>query len=193
MQFDENKLIEIAKPYFVSAREGDWGHALRVVRWIKELGQDRADLYLLVTAAYIHDIGWAGVAPKGKINDIDKMLKLEPQANANSARLVAEVLSKMQFTPSEIQTVNRLVAAADKHQSNQEDEEIIVDADSLSKLSIEHLQEKYEPTSFSDFINLWKKELPNRIRTKKGRELFPKLLSELERNLFPEIKPWEMK
>ena len=36
MKFDEQKLEEIAKPYFSSARAGDWEHALRVVKWVKE-------------------------------------------------------------------------------------------------------------------------------------------------------------
>src|SRR3989344_4810625 len=186
MNFDEQKIIEVAQPYFASARVGDWEHASRVVRWVKELGRGRDDLHLLITAAYIHDIGWSGVAPKGKIDDLDKMLELEPTANANSKKLVSEVLLKLQFTENDVATVNRLVAAADKHKSSQEDEEIIVDADSLSKLCIEHMQEKYEPGSFLRFLDLWKSELPNRIRIQRARELFPKLLSELEQKISQE-------
>lgn len=179
MKFDEEKLKEIAKPYFSSARSGDWEHALRVVKWVKELGNGRDDLNLLTTAAYIHDIGWSGVAPKGKI-DLDEMIKLEPKAHKGSSRLVSEILTKLQFTDSEIEKVNRLVSAVDRHRSKQEDEAIVVDADNLSKLCFEHLQEKYQPESFPKLINLWKTELTERIKTQKGKELFPKLLSELE-------------
>ncbi len=180
MKFNEKKLEETAKPYFDSARAGDWEHALRVVRWVKELGSGRVDLDLLVTAAYIHDIGWSGVAPKGKI-DLDEMIKLESKANDNSSKLISEVLARLQFTEKEIQTVNRLVSAADKHKSFNDDEAIIVDADSLSKLCLEHLQQKYQPESYSKVINLFKAELTNRIKTPQGKKLFPKLLSELER------------
>jgi HD superfamily phosphodiesterase len=179
VEFEEKKLIEIAKPYFDSARSGDWEHALRVVRWAKELSNNRNDYYLLVTAAYIHDIGWSGIAPKGKI-DLDEMIKLEPKANENSSKLITEVLAKMQFRNSEIEVVNRLVAAADKHESKQDDEAIIVDADSLSKLCIEHLQQKYQPESFEKVIKLFEDELGVRIKTEKGKELFPRLLSELK-------------
>ena len=179
MKFEERKLTEIAQPYFDSARAGDWEHALRVVKWVKELGQNRNDLYLLITAAYIHDIGWSGVALKGKI-DLDEMLKLEPAANENSSRLISEVLNQMQFADSEIETVNRLVAAADKHQSEQDDEAVIVDADNLSKLCIEHLEQKYQPESFPKVIALWEDELSSRIKTQKGQEIFPKLLSDLK-------------
>ena len=182
MKLDEEKLKEIVKPYFATARAGDWEHALRVVRWVKELGNGRNDLDLLVTAAYIHDSGWSGIAPKRKI-DLDEMIKLEPKANENSSKLMSEVLTKLQFADSQIETVNRFVAAADKHQSEQEDEAIIVDADNLSKLCYEHLQEKYQPKSFPKLVNLWKAELASRIRTQKGKEFFPKLLSELEQKV----------
>lgn len=179
--FNEAKLSEIAKPYFEFAREGDWAHAQRVVKWVKELGIGRKDLYLLVTAAYIHDIGWSGVAPKGKVKSLEEMLKLEPLANSNSKRLVLEVLTKMQFSADEMATVNRFVAAADKHKSGQEDEEIIVDADQLSKLCIEHLQDKYEESEFNKFIAMWKSEFPSRMKTQKGKDLYPELLLELEK------------
>jgi hypothetical protein len=180
MEFNEEKLIGVAKPYFASARLGDWEHALRVVKWVKELGRGRDDLDLLVVAAYIHDIGWSGVVPKGKI-DLDEMINLEPKANENSPRLISEVLTALQFADAEIQKVNRLVMAADKHRSEREDEAIIVDADSLSKLCLEHLQEKYQPESFSKLIALWKGELASRVMTQQGKELFPKLFSELEK------------
>jgi HD superfamily phosphodiesterase len=179
MKFDERKLKETLQPYFDLARAGDWEHALRVVKWVKKLGQNRNDLYLLVAAAYIHDIGWSGISPKGKIN-LAEMLELETKANKNSSRLILEVLTNLQFTDSEIQTVIRFVAAADKRRSKLEGEAILVDADNLSKLCLEHLKEKYQPEDFLKLINLWKAELVNRIRTQKGKELFPKLLSELE-------------
>ncbi|MFH0806350.1 MAG: HD domain-containing protein [Candidatus Brennerbacteria bacterium] len=182
MKFDEKKLIEVARPYFDSARSGDWEHALRVVKWVKELGNGRSDLSLLITASYIHDIGWSGVAPRGKL-DLDEMLALEPRANENSSRLIFEVLAKLKFTDPEIDTIKRLVAAADKHQSERDDEAVMVDADNLSKLCFEHLEQKYQPASFSKMIALWENELAGRIRTERGKELFPELLSDLKQKL----------
>ena len=93
---DENKLITIVKPYLDNCRAGDWNHAIRVVKWVKVLGEGRDDLDLLVTAAYIHDIGWSNILPKGKV-DFQEMLKYEEKANENTQRLVTEVLGKMDF------------------------------------------------------------------------------------------------
>jgi len=182
MVLNEQRLIAIVEPYFEKARAGDWSHALRVVTWVKELGKGRLDLPLLVTAAYIHDIGWSGIAPSGKL-DLDEMIKLEPKANENSKRMIIEVLTRLNFTEAEIHVVSRLVAAADKHQSGTEDEAIIVDADNLSKLCLEHLQEKYQPESYAKLIDRWESELSSRIKTEEGRRLFPNLLAELKNKL----------
>lgn len=182
VRFDEQRLREAARPYFHTARAGDWEHALRVVRWVKELGAGRADLHLLITAAYLHDIGWSGVAPQGML-DLDELLALEPKANANSARLISELLAGLRFTPDEIRTVNRLVSAADQHRSSADDEAIVVDADNLSKLCVEHLREKYKPESYAKALDLFEHQLCARITTRQGKELYPGLLAELKQGL----------
>ncbi len=179
---NEIRIIKIAKPYFDTARAGDWEHALRVVEWVKRLGKGRDDLGLIITSAYIHDIGWSGVAPKGKIN-FDEMIKLEPLANENSPKMIQKILAELDFTKSEIDTVKRLVDSADKRRSALEDEAIIVDADNLSKLCVEHIQEKYEIQSWADVIKTFENEFPKRITTDMGRKLFPKLLSQLRIDL----------
>jgi len=182
MKFNEEKFKGVVKRYLELARDGDWEHSLRVVKWVKELGQGRDDINLLVIAAYVHDIGWSGMAPQGKI-DLEEMIKLEPKVAENSPILITKILTEFNFTDTEIEKVIRLVAAADEHESQQEDEEILVDADNLSKLCIEHLQQKYQPESFSKLMDRWDKELAGRIKTKKGKELLPKLLSELKLKL----------
>jgi HD superfamily phosphodiesterase len=182
IKFNEEKLTEIAKPYFKTARSGDWEHALRVVKWIKELGEDRKNLNLLVIAGYIHDIGWSGVAPEGKL-DLDTVLELEHKANENSLKFVRKVLEKLEFTEDEIQTVNKFVKAADKHESKDDDEAIIVDADILSKLCPEHLREKYNLDSFKKVLHHIEVQFPERLTTNKAKELFPKLLDKLKQEL----------
>lgn len=182
MNFDEDKIKEVAKIYLATARAGDWQHALRVVDWVKKLGRENADLNLIVIAAYLHDIGWSGVALKRKMS-LEEVLLLEPKANKNSVKLISEALSKFTFSDTEIKTINRLVTAADSHSANQEDEIIIVDADDLSKLCIEHLQEKYQPESFLQLVALFKKEYPDRIKTPEGKKVYPSLLLKLEKEI----------
>ncbi|MFA4819274.1 MAG: HD domain-containing protein [Patescibacteria group bacterium] len=186
MMLDEQKLISIAKPYFDKCRAGDWEHALRVAGWVKELGKNRADLSLLVTAAYLHDIGWSGVAPQGNLA-LEKILKLEAKANANSVKFVTQVMKAYGFGDADILTVSRLIKAADAHKSKAADEEILVDADSLSQLCKEHVIEKYKPESYIKIVNLWESEFKTKIKTKPARKIYPNLLIKLKNDLGQEI------
>ncbi|MEK6825641.1 MAG: HD domain-containing protein [Nanoarchaeota archaeon] len=156
----------------------DWKHALRVVEWVWKLGNGRSDLSLLIAAAYIHDIGWRNVLPSQKIS-FDELLRFERQANENSEPYAHEFLEKNDFRETEIVMILRLVAAADAHQSQKEDEAVIVDADNLSKLCIEHLQEKYRKEEWKKMAHMWEQEFPSRMRTKQGREIFLDLLQKL--------------
>lgn len=182
MVLDEKSLIQVAKPYFDHCRAGDWNHALRVVKWVRELGEGREDIDIILAAAYIHDIGWSGVIPAGKV-DFDEMLKYELQANTNTDKYVREVLMQLHYNELDILTVIRLIGAADKHQSTQDDEAVLVDADNLSKLCLEHLQEKYQPESYGKLIKYWEEELSGRIATLKGKKVYPRLLANLKSQL----------
>jgi hypothetical protein len=179
---DEEKIIEVAKPEMMRCRPGDWEHAKRVVKWIKELGEGREDLFLLITAGYIHDIGWRDLFKKEKIT-FEELLELEPQANKNSEPNIQDLLEHLDYDISDIKTVLRLVSSADKHESSCEDEEIIVDADQLSKLDIGHLKEKYQKSEWLKMYELWNKEFNQRIKTEKAKSLYPRLIFSLKKEI----------
>ena len=69
--FDEQEFVELVKPLMLRCRAGDWEHAKRVVGWIKELAGSRDNLYLLIVAGYIHDLGWKDVTD-GKLLSKEK-------------------------------------------------------------------------------------------------------------------------
>lgn len=182
MNFDEERIIEIVKPEMARCRPGDWEHAKRVVKWVKELGEEREDLPLLIIAGYIHDIGWRDLFKKEKIT-FEELLELEPQANKNSEPNIRELLGRLNYDISDIEKILRLVASADKHESENEDEEVIVDADQLSKLDINHLKEKYQKSEWLKIYELWEKEFSQRIKTEKAKQLYPELLSSLKEQI----------
>lgn len=187
-KFNEEKFIEKAAFYLKKCRPGDWEHAKRVVRWVKKLGKGRSDLRTIVIAAYIHDIGWYElVDPKKKLTK-NELKKVEPKANEQSEKLIREILSEFELENDEIESILRLVNAADKHSSGGEDEAIIVDADNLSKLCIEHVFEKYDRADWMKMLELWKQEFPKRIKTKKGLALYQSLLQELETDIEEESR-----
>lgn len=176
------KDIKIIESHILRCRPGDWEHAKRVVRWVKELGQEREDLPLLITAGYIHDIGWRDLLKKEKIT-FEELLELEPKANENSEPYIRELLKQLNYKNNDIETILRLVSSADKHKSESEDEEIIVDADQLSKLDIDHLKEKYQKSEWMKMYELWNKEIGHRIKTEKAKHLYPNLLVSLKESI----------
>lgn len=179
---NEEKLIEIVEPEMMRCRPGDWNHAKRVVRWIKELGQGREDLFLLITAGYIHDIGWRDVIKKEKIT-LEELLELEPQTNKNSEPYIRDLLKRLNYADNDVEKILRLVSSADKHKSSDEDEAIIVDADQLSKLDINHLKEKFEKSEWMGLYELWNREIGNRVKTEKAKQIYPDLLLKLKKKL----------
>ena len=187
MNFNEETFRTKAEQEISRCRSGDWNHALRVVEWAKQLGKDRKDLPLLVSAAYIHDIGWKDVLPKDKKITLDKLLEFEKQANNNSKSFVSKFLKSLGYSSEEIKTVNRLVQAADAHESKEDDEAIIVDADNLSKLTIDHLKEKYKPTEWLRMYNVWSEMFPTRVKTEMGKSRLSALLDDLKVSIDKEL------
>ena len=183
MNFDEERLILIAKPYLEKCRPGDWYHALNVVKWVKILGKGRVDLKLLISAAYIHDIGWFELTSDKLLNFNDEMLKLEPKANENTERMVRLALGELKFEEKDVKTILRLIGAADKHHSENEDEAILVDSDSLSKLDAEHLRRKFQKAEIPKVLTKLEKEMPGWISTKKAKELYPKMMEIVKKEL----------
>lgn len=187
--WNEVKFKREAGKQIEKCRPGDWEHAKRVARWVKKLAANNPNLHLLIVTAYIHDIGWRDVIQNRRVKlSKSELLELEPRANANSNRFATYFLEAQGFHQSQIEMVLGLIAAADEHKSRSEMEAVIVDADNLSKLTINHLREKYQPESWLEWCKLWKKEYPERIQTVVGKKLYPELLSKLEADTLKELR-----
>jgi HD superfamily phosphodiesterase len=161
-------------------RPGDDTHALRVVKWTEELSANNSNKERIIKAAYVHDLGWYHVLPSNQKLTKDELKQFEPIANKQSATIISNFLSKHGEINSEITEILKLVKAADLHESHNNDEAIIVDADNLSKLTIDHVAEKYRPSDWMKMWTLWNEEFPKRIQTEKGKLLYPKLLLQLK-------------
>ncbi len=163
-------------------RSGDLEHARRVARWVARLAEGRSDWLKLMKTAYVHDLGWYQLIPNKKLTK--KQLKaLESQANKNSEKIITRFLRKQGEKETEIVEILRLVGAADKHASSTDDEAIIVDADNLSKLNINHVKDKYKKEDWPKMLRLWKDTFAERIKTDLGKKLYPDLLKKLEQDI----------
>lgn len=183
-----NNLTKNIEPYILKCRPGDWEHAKRVVFWIKELAGERDDLDLLVMAGYIHDIGWSGLVPSGLKLSREELLGLQPQAYKQTDILVRDALSSFHLSEADLGTILRLIKATETYEAVQEDEMILVDADNLSKTSPDHVKEKYAKSDWLNICDLFEEKLPQRIKTKQGKKLFPAKLIELRKSLELDLK-----
>ena len=169
--------------YILKCRPGDWEHARRVVYWIIYLAGNRIDLNLLIIAGYIHDIGWTGLIPNGQKLSRVELLKLQPQADKQTETLTREALASFSLTNEELDTILRLIKATETYNAKQDDEEILVDADNLSKTSPDHIKEKYAKSDWLSICDLFEEKLPQIIKTQKDKLLFPRKLKQLRKAL----------
>jgi hypothetical protein len=181
--------ISAAKKALSQSRPGDWQHAERVVNWVRELSTSNLpERELIIKAAYIHDIGWKGIFPKTKTTITkQELLENEPQANRNSNPFVTEFLLKLGHTKKDILTILKYIAAADRHESKDENDAIIVDADNLSKLNINHVREKYDKKDWLEIFELLSSELPVRFKLPKAKEVYNELLKQLKQDIDKEL------
>lgn len=182
------KLLEsIFKPYISKCRAGDWEHAKRVVAWAIELGKDREDLDILIIAAYIHDIGWSGIVPTNVKLTREELLKFQPQADKQTDSLVKEAILTLDLDKKDFEKILRLIKATETYEAKESDEEILVDADNLSKTDPNHVKEKYQKSDWLKMCDVFEEKLPERIKTEIGKKLFPNKLKELRLKLQAEL------
>lgn len=186
-----NKSVKLEahfEPYILKCRPGDWEHAKRVVDWIKKIGADHPNYELLIVAGYIHDIGWNGLVADGQKLSREELLKLQPQADKQTVDLVKDATDNLDLTDDELETILRLIRATESYEATQDDEEIMVDSDNLSKTNPDHVREKYAKSDWLGICDLFEEKLPQRIKTKTGKQLFEPLLSKLRSTLASEIE-----
>ena len=180
-------LVEHFEPYILKCRPGDWNHAKRVVEWIKRLGADHPNYELLVVVGYIHDIGWSELVPLDRKLSREELLRIQPEADKQTVELVKDATKDLDLTADELATVLRLIKATEQYEAVQDDEEIMVDADNLSKTNPDHVKEKYARSDWLNICGLFEEKLPQRIKTKMGRELFETQLAQLRVTLSKEL------
>lgn len=183
MKINRVNLEDHFAPYIRKCRPGDWEHAKRVVGWIQKLGEDHPNYELLIIAGYIHDIGWSGLVPQDKKLSRDELLKIQPDADKQTEKLVIEATGFLNLTTTELDTVLRLIRATETYISTKPDEEIMVDSDNLSKTDPNHIKEKYASSDWMSICDLFEEKLPQRIKTPEGKKLFVPLLKELRTQL----------
>lgn len=180
------KYLLNAEEVISKCRPGDWEHAKRVVRLVELLAEvDPKMKDLLIKAAYIHDIGWCKLLPDGleRITK-DNLLEYEKIANRKSTSNATKFLSEQNESPQDIKIILRLIKATDDHKSNDDLEAIIVDADLLSKLDINHFKQKYAEKDWKKMFGIIKNDIEIGLKLKESKEIYSSRIIKLEEIIF---------
>jgi hypothetical protein len=180
MKFNEKQYRSAVRPHLLRCRPGDWEHAQEAACWVKLLGKGRRDLPLILSAAYIHDLGWRDIFHTSRPIALQRILKYERRANRQSKPFVTAFLKNLDYTTPQIKTILRLIHAADQHRSRRPDEAVMVDADQLCKLSLRHIRNKFKQSDWPKLVAMWDERFRTSIRTKRGQAYVAPLLAKLK-------------
>jgi len=155
----------------------DLPHTLATVYWMKKLvevegGEER----VLVSAMYLHDIGYSGLFRETA--DYDGIAEVGAKHQKIGALKAKEILEKLPFTPEEIEEISHLVGVHDKLELLKSKNEIMVmEADTLGQLDRKRVASIYSKKDCERYIVYLESERVPRFQTKTGKKYLEKLMT----------------
>ncbi len=179
-------------------KDYDKPHTEAVVYWLKELlarldnldGFDSPDLdpAVLITAAYAHDWGYAGLfadADSRWLNNIIDRKKLHMQRGAEKIEQLLYQRLNNYFTDRQKWRIVHLVAVHDQvRELKDEDELLLMEADTLGMLDVERVTPTLSPADEKRFMqhSIYKLRLP-RFRHEEAKKIAEELIKARENRL----------
>jgi hypothetical protein len=177
----EWKIRTEAVKYLVNCKPGwDVPHTYNCVRWIRKLIQkEGGNEKILVTAMYLHDIGY----PKLKIGyNFKTIMKSKVNHAERGAKLTKPILEKIGgFSKKEIEEIVDLVKNHSKHdKADSFNKKMVMDADGIAMLDWEVVPPTMNKKGFMDFmLKYYEKERgKNRWHTETGKKILKIFLKE---------------
>ncbi|MCP4361734.1 MAG: HD domain-containing protein [Chloroflexi bacterium] len=113
----EEKLKFRVKPLLEKGRKGDWQHTLRALDYARYLLRYEAgEEDIVLSALYLHDIGWGRVDYSDFENAPFALKKDARSVHLHmryGAEMAAEILEEMRYDPEKIRVITSIVAAHD--------------------------------------------------------------------------------
>jgi hypothetical protein len=153
----ENSIKDAVKPLLEKGRNGDWGHALRVVEYGRYLLEhEEGDEEIVIPTLYLHDIGWSSInfddfrhaSPERK----RKTMSLS-QHMKQGAVLSRRILDDLGYDPRKITTITSIIAIHD------EPDKVFAMEDASATLIVEaDRMDRYGPESINRFTTMFGKD-----------------------------------
>jgi len=177
---------ELAFPYLKRGRAKDFVlHTEGVVEAMEVLvNSEKGDENILISAAILHDVGWAKVPEELQLtSDKEKQKKGRKLHLKYAMPIIREILNEVGFEASDIEKVCEIVFAHKFQDPEGLEKRFLIDADALSDV--------FEKQFYSD-TKMYGKSLEenyefrkkNKFYTRKAREVFEKELEKRRREIF---------
>ncbi len=186
VKLEAMKYLEKGKPNW------DIPHTLRAVYWMKELiKEEGGDGKILVTAMYLHDIGYPNLQKGYNFNDLIDSKKDHSKLGALEAKKVLEGLND--FSEEEIKKISKLIAnhdnkeliltlnpEADEYSHNQI---LVRESDGLSKLDWYNVTPNFDKENIKKYLNYFKERSVPCFKTETGKKFLKEVMQKAEEYL----------
>lgn len=175
----EKELKEIAIKYMEQGMP-EWGHPhmLATVYYMRKLiEKEGGDERILVTAMYLHDIGYQ-LKKKYGFDDVIKAKKNHAELSAEEAE---KILKKLKYAKEEIKEIIYLIGNHYKKKNiNTHNMQLVIEADGLSKIDWERITPNFNKEDTLKYLEYFKGKIPGKFKTKAGKKYLKQLLYKAE-------------
>jgi len=155
----------------------DYRHTLSAAKWMKHIVKhEGGDERVLVTAMYLHDIGYAGALKNGY--SLDDRIEAKTHHMARGAEQARGLLPKLGFSDSEVEKITYLISVHDRiEELRTRDELLVLEADSLAQID-PVTGNTFGEEEFARYVEIFERKRAPRFITKTGKAALKKLARE---------------
>ncbi|MEK6885670.1 MAG: HD domain-containing protein [Nanoarchaeota archaeon] len=181
---DEEKLKEKIKPFF---KNDSWSlsHTINAAEWMKKLlKKETGNPKILITAIYLHDIGY-NLKEGYSLDERIARKKFHGEEGSILAKNILEEIGD--YSEEEITEICHLVKVHDELDNiKTKNETMMIEADSISGLDPSVEGSRFTKEDLKRYIDNFKKRRVPLFKTKTGKEYMNKLLVEFENKFLNE-------
>ncbi len=176
----EEKVFVEAKKYLDKGRANwDLNHTLAAVYWMKKLLEvEDGDTKILVTAMYLHDVGYSNLSKNWDYSVMSNFKELHMERGMEIAK---NILDDLDFLDSEKEEIIRLIGIHDKlSELSSFNELLVMEADSLAQIDLERVSHDSNYGNLLIFLDSFKKKRAVRFFSETGKKYLSELLPKIE-------------
>ena len=176
----EEKLKAEAIKHLEKGKAGwDLPHTLACVYWMRKLiEKEGGNERILVTAMYLHDIGYPEMGVDRGYEDMLRGKKVHEKIGARESE---KILRKIGFSEDEIKKIVYLVRYHDSFEKlDTHDKQLIVEADSLAAIDWERVTPTFSREDSIRYLKYFKTKRAKDFKTETGKKFLKDLLEKAE-------------